>query len=110
MSEPGAKVQSSYQAGAVLFLALFCFIVVWWLRHPVERARIEPGPTRYRINVNTADAATLGLLSGISTTISQYIISYRETHGPFKSLADLDRVSRIGPTTLQKIAPYISFD
>ncbi|WP_287130270.1 phospholipase D-like domain-containing protein [Candidatus Cyanaurora vandensis] len=61
------------------------------------------------INLNTAAAATLEQLSGISPTTARAIVSYRETNGPFRSLADLDPVQGIGPKTLERLAGQVTF-
>lgn len=93
-----------------MLLALVITAALTLLANPARRDRIIPVATRYRINVNTADPATLSLLSGISLKIGGYIVEHRETQGPFRTLADLDEVNRLGPATIQKIAPYISFE
>jgi competence ComEA-like helix-hairpin-helix protein len=109
-SADAAPLRPLHRAGAILLLIMIAAVCVRWITHPVHRASIEPQSTHLRININTADVPTLSLLSGISTTISNYIIEHREKHGPFRTLADLDKVNRIGPTTIQKIAPYITFE
>ncbi len=98
-----------YIVGYAVLLALVITAALTFLTNPVRRDRINPVATNYRINVNTADPATLALLSGISLKIGGYIVEHREKHGPFRTLADLDEVNRLGPVTIQKIAPYISF-
>lgn len=80
-----------------------------WSR-PVHRDSIRPAQLHYRINLNTADEDTLCLLSGVGRKIAQYLIQHREKHGPFRSLAELDAVPRIGLTTIQSIAPYVTLE
>lgn len=62
------------------------------------------------VNINTASAAELELLPGIGPALAQRILDYRTAHGPFRSLADLDRVKGIGPRTLERLRPKIRFD
>jgi competence ComEA-like helix-hairpin-helix protein len=62
------------------------------------------------INVNTASAAELELLPRIGPVMAQRIIADRQSNGPFENEAELDRVSGIGPKTLEKLSPLISFD
>lgn len=59
----------------------------------------------YRVCVNTAPAERLRLLEGIGPTLSERIVRDRTENGAFEGLDDLDRVPRIGPRTLLKIAP-----
>ncbi|QNK00476.1 ComEA family DNA-binding protein [Dyella telluris] len=55
------------------------------------------------VNVNKADAATLATsLDGIGPTKAAAIVSYRDEHGPFKSVDDLTHVKGIGPATLER--------
>ncbi len=61
------------------------------------------------VDVNTADAAALESLPGIGPSKAAAILTYRGEHGPFKTLADLDAVSGIGPSTLENIKDSVSF-
>jgi len=58
------------------------------------------------INPNTATAADLMRLPGIGRARAMDIIKMR----PYESAADLSRVRGIGQKTIEKIAPYLSFD
>lgn len=56
-----------------------------------------------RVNINTADAATLALaLDGVGLTRAEDIIAYREQHGDFESVEALGQVRGIGPATLER--------
>jgi len=59
------------------------------------------------VDINTADQKTLERLPQIGPSTAKLIIEYREQNGPFKSVNELDNVKRIGPKTIEKIAPYI---
>lgn len=58
-----------------------------------------------RIDVNTATLAELDMLPGVGPAIGRRIIDDREANGPFASVDDLQRVSGIGPRTVEKIKP-----
>lgn len=63
-------------------------------------AEIQPDN---RVNINKADAETLALaLDGIGMTKAQEIIEYREQHGDFKTVDDLQNVRGIGKATLER--------
>jgi competence protein ComEA len=50
------------------------------------------------VNINTADAKTIGeALSGIGLKKAEAIVKYRETKGEFKTAEDLVNVDGIGP-------------
>ena len=61
------------------------------------------------VNVNTATEAELTQLPGIGPAKAAAIVQHRTQNGPFKSLADLDAVSGIGPATLANITPMVQF-
>ncbi len=64
-----------------------------------------------RVNINTASAGTLAdCLSGIGESKAQSIIKYREDHGGFKSIGEIQEVSGIGPKTFEKIKSQITVD
>ncbi len=61
------------------------------------------------VDVNAATESELTSLPGIGPAKAAAIVQHRTTHGPFKSLSDLDAVSGIGPATLANITPLVSF-
>jgi competence protein ComEA len=65
-----------------------------------------PAPTL--VNVNTAAAEELETLPGIGEVLAQAIISYRDEHGPFTSVDELEEVSGIGPATLEEIRDLVT--
>ncbi len=71
--------------------------------HPTPTA----GPTTL-ININTADAATLASLPRIGPAMAERIIAYRQEHGAFQTIADIQQVAGIGPAIFAAIEPYIT--
>lgn len=61
-----------------------------------------------RLNINTATVDQIQSLPGIGPALAGRIMAYRAAHGPFTSLADLDKVEGIGPKTLERLAPLIT--
>jgi competence protein ComEA len=78
---------------------------VQWLRNPaIQLPPTDPG---YRVAINTADADTLRLFHGVGPALANNIVTFREQHGPFQTIEELDYVPGIGPRTLQRIRPWI---
>ena len=48
------------------------------------------------LDINRADAEALRTLPGVGPALARQIVNYRETHGPFRSPADLLQVSGVG--------------
>jgi competence protein ComEA len=61
------------------------------------------------ININTASAQDMEALPGVGPAIAERIVQHRLQHGRFKSLADLDSVSGIGPKKLEKLRTAVTF-
>lgn len=59
------------------------------------------------IDINTADATQFETLPGIGPTRAQAIIEYRNTHGPFQTIEDIQNVSGIGPATFENLKNHI---
>jgi comEA protein len=55
------------------------------------------------VNINTATAVELESLDGIGPVLARRIVAYREQHGPYKDVAELDAVTGIGPKRLASI-------
>ena len=62
------------------------------------------------ININTASQAELDSLPGIGPTLAGRIIAYRQEHGLFKTIEDIQDVSGIGPGIFGKIKDLISVE
>ncbi|MGW9528948.1 ComEA family DNA-binding protein [Paenibacillus terrae] len=61
-----------------------------------------------KVNINTATAAELMELPGVGAKKAEAILNYRNQHGPFKRVSDLDHVKGIGAKMLAKMKPYVS--
>ena len=60
------------------------------------------------IDINTADVYDLQRLPGIGEKRAQAIVAYREEHGPFQSVDELDNVEGIGEGILSGLREYAS--
>jgi competence ComEA-like helix-hairpin-helix protein len=59
------------------------------------------------IDVNTASVEELSSLGGLGLEGARAIVAFRDRHGPFARLEDLDAVSGIGPATLENLRPHV---
>lgn len=59
------------------------------------------------VDLNTASSSLLEYVSGISSSISQNIVAYREEHGPFKSKKELLNVPKLGPKAFEQCAGFL---
>lgn len=58
--------------------------------------------TGEKVNVNTADAATLArVLHNVGDAKAEAIVAYRQEHGPFRSIEQLASVKGIGLRTVE---------
>lgn len=60
------------------------------------------------VNINSADATALEALPGIGEVLAAAIVAYREEHGPFTSIDQLQDVSGIGPATFADLKDLVS--
>lgn len=73
-----------------------------------EDVRSRPLSSGETIDPNRASVDQLQRLPGVGPALAERIARWREDSGQFRSLADLDQVSGIGPAMLAEIGPYIS--
>jgi competence protein ComEA len=60
------------------------------------------------VNLNTATADELGTLDGVGPATAQKILAYRQEHGGFSSVDDLDQVPGIGAKRLAALRPHVT--
>jgi competence protein ComEA len=60
-----------------------------------------------KVDLNTANAETLQTIPGIGPSKADAILRFRQQHGRFESVNELQKVGGIGPVTYQRIAPYV---
>jgi competence protein ComEA len=98
---------------AALVALGLAFTIAWWLTHGgcrgtlVELEDSQPRQASFRVDLNTASWPELTQLPGIGETRAQRIVTYRETHGPFRAHDDLLNVKGIGKKTLAEIRPHL---
>ena len=63
-----------------------------------------------RIAINSAKSADLELLPGIGPMLARRIVAHRDSHGAFPAAEALLDVHGIGPRTLERLRPLLSFE
>ncbi|WP_019281048.1 Tex family protein [Vibrio anguillarum] len=59
------------------------------------------------VDVNTASAALLTRVAGLSNALAQNIVDYRDENGRFTSRATLKKVARLGPKAFEQCAGFL---
>jgi len=61
-----------------------------------------------RIDPNTAGEAELDRLPKVGPGQARRIVAWRQAHGGFRTMADLDSVPGMGPAALAAVAPFVT--
>lgn len=59
------------------------------------------------VNINTASAEELETLPRVGPATAQKIIEFRQAHGGFRDVTELESVSGIGPALLERLRPLV---
>ena len=59
------------------------------------------------VNLDTASAALLSRVAGLTPTLAENIVAYRDEHGTFKTRAQLKKVPRLGPKAFEQCAGFL---
>ena len=99
--------------GSVLTICIVAFLLALLLTRSLSGANsvsfeavhdmvpvVTPVPY---VDINHADTAALCTLPGIGEALAERIIAYRNEHGAFTSVDELENVSGIGESKLEEI-------
>ena len=70
-------------------------------------AKVEDCVNAVGVDVNTASAALLTRVSGLSSTVAENIVVYRDNNGAFRSRKELLKVPRLGDKTFEQCAGFL---
>jgi uncharacterized protein len=70
-------------------------------------AKVEDCVNAVGVFVNTASAALLARVSGLSSSVAENIVNYRDQHGAFSSRRQLLKVPRLGEKTFEQCAGFL---
>jgi competence ComEA-like helix-hairpin-helix protein len=73
---------------------------------PGTAAQVARAPVL--VDVNRAGQDEFTLLPGIGPVKAREIVAHRDVHGPFRSIDGLDEVKGIGPSTLERLRPFVT--
>jgi competence protein ComEA len=79
-------------------------------RLPGRKSDLQPKTPGRAIDPNLSSQEDLETLPGIGPVLAKRIIDYRRTHGAYKKIDDLRKVSGIGRKKLAKIKPYLTIN
>ena len=68
---------------------------------------VEDCVNRVGVDLNTASAALLEYISGITKPIAKNIVSYREENGKFRTRQQLLKVPKLGPKAFEQCAGFL---
>ena len=75
---------------------------------PAQAAQWNEALRRARhVDVNTATVAELERLPQVGPTLAHRIVAYRQRHGRFRTLEELEQVEGIGPKTSKALEEYV---
>lgn len=105
MQNSWRQIRGWWLVGLVTAMVATTAGVGWW--RPVELSGIQPRRTNTRISLNRADADALCLLPGIGPRLAGRIVLWRERHGLFSRVDEIQKVSGIGPVLCERIRPIV---
>lgn len=70
-------------------------------------ARVEDCVNGVGVDVNTASAPLLTRVAGLSSSVAENVVRYRDEHGPFRSRRALLKVPRLGDKAFEQAAGFL---
>jgi len=70
-------------------------------------ATVEDCVNAVGVHVNTASAPLLARVAGLSSTVAENIVMFRDTHGAFRTRKELLKVPRLGEKTFEQCAGFL---
>ncbi len=70
-------------------------------------AVVEDAVNAVGVDVNTASAPLLARVAGVTPSIAEHIVAYRDEHGAFEGREQLRKVPRLGPKAFEQSAGFL---
>lgn len=77
------------------------------VKRALKRFQVLHAPSPEKININSADAEEIASLVYIGYDLANNIVSYRNAHGPYKTLDELFNVQGFPVNKVERIALYL---
>ena len=104
----------TYNVAAMALVSALLGGVPVWGQQPTgttaPAAKSTPAAATAKVNINTADEASLASVKGIGEKKAKAIIEYREKNGLFKSVDDLTKVKGIKAKQLAKVKDQVTVE
>lgn len=104
-------------SAVAVFLALVLILWAYAERHGAdltvqvsETGLTDEAKELRTVNINTASAGELETLPGIGKKKAAAIVAYREEHGAFAAVEEIENVSGISDGLFEKIREYITVE
>ena len=95
---------------AILVISTFTTLALPVTAAPPAGQRLAAASEQAQVNINQDSAELIAeVLTGIGLKRAQAIVSFRDSHGPFKRAEDLLQVKGVGQAILQKNRGRLSF-
>ncbi|MCC6326750.1 MAG: hypothetical protein DCC43_10790 [Candidatus Brocadia sp.] len=99
-----------YFLATTLFIATIIKIGMdyhWWLPETEIVSTLKPEDIKVKLDVNTSPWYELVLLPKLGEAKAKAIVAYREKHGNFKTLDELNKVKGIGASITEAISDHL---
>lgn len=99
--------------GALAVIGLLGVLGMMGMRLLPLKLRFDPlhpprtGVPKWRVDLDTAPAEELQLLPGVGPRLARRIVQDRESRGAFGGVRGLDRVSGVGESVIERVAPHV---
>lgn len=80
----------------------------WWLPKTEIVSSLKPEDIKIKFDINSCPWHELVLLPALGETKAKAIVAYRERHGNFTTLDDLEKVKGIGTSIIAAIRDYVT--
>lgn len=91
---------------------LLCLACLSWVRERASGPQTSRHTTqvvspRFAVDINRASVNELRALPNVGPALANRIVDYRQMHGPFAAVSDLEAVHGVGPVTIAQLSAMV---